>query len=254
MHAHIIDTPIRKSLAIVVITVLFTAMIGSIQGANASTQTEIPAIADAYVDNAQPSVNYGNSLFLYTHYYFESVGQAGAGSGTENEVGPIVHTWLKFDLSQIPKQATIRSVTLRMHTAMWGTRSNNKVGVFVCEDDFWIESGLSWNDAPAASVNSNPVVTLECADPDLDYNFELSSTWNGKRSISLVLKTLEFSKEPAVFNSINLNPKSGPTLIVEYDMPVDIGLIGAVVVGIALAGTILAVFAVRSKKKSDRRS
>jgi hypothetical protein len=131
---------------------------------------------------------------------------------------------------------------------MWGTRSNNRVGVFVSEGDSWTESDISWNNAPS-ELSSTPLDTLECADPDLDYNFDVSSVLNGKKTISLVLETLELSKEPAVFNSKNINPNTGPTLIVDYTMPVDFGLIGVVGLGVAIVVVVVAVLVFRSKKK-----
>ncbi len=215
------------SIFVLLILLAITSMEICIQSVSASNSIFIQPIADSYVDNSNPSLNFGQSLFLYTHLYNESTAQASAGSSTENKVGPIAQTWLKFDLSRIPSKATIHFAVLKMHTSMWGTRSNNKVGVFVCQDNSWTESEISWNNAP--KVRSNPLDTRECADPDMDYEFNLSTNLEGNRSISLVLETLEFSKMPAVFNSKDLNPKTGPILIISYDEPVDVWIVGAVI-------------------------
>jgi hypothetical protein len=219
------------TIFVLLMLILIASMEICIQSANANNSISIQPIADSYVDNSNPSLNYGQSLFLYTHLYNESVAQASAGSSTENKVGPIAQTWLKFDLSGIPSKATIYSAVLRMHTSMWGTRSNNKVGVFVCQDNSWTESEISWNNAP--KVSSNSLDTRECADPDMDYEFDLSTNLEGKRSISLVLETLEFSKMPVVFNSNDLNPKTGPILIISYDEPVDVWIVGVAILSIS---------------------
>jgi hypothetical protein len=168
-------------------------------------------------------------------------------------VGPVAHTFLKFDLSKIPPQASINEATLRLHTAMWGTRSNNKVGVFLCEDTSWTESGLSWNNVPL-ELSSIAIDTIECADPDMDYHFDLSSAISGKSSITLMLKTLEFSKMPAVFNSVDLNPDTGPTLIVEYSVPIDTWLLGAAGLGIAAIVAVLVALVLRSKRINAQKS
>jgi hypothetical protein len=125
---------------------------------------------------------------------------------------------------------------------MWGTRSVNKVSVFASEDISWTESAISWNNAPSdLSLN-----------PDTEYNFAVSSAINGKRPISFMLETLELSKEPAVFNSKDLNIDSGPTLVIDYSLPVDFGLIGAVGLGVAVIGTVVVALVFRSKKRNTK--
>lgn len=241
-----------RSRLILLAAFLLVLMVVSAKGAKASTQFHIPAVADAYVDSAKPDFNFGSSLFLFTHNYSESVAQSSAGSSTQNEVGPIVRSWTKFDLSKIPSQAIVDSATLRIHTAMWGTRSVNEVSVFICEDNSWTESAISWNNAPS-ELNSNPLDTLECANPDVDYSFDVSSVINGKRTISLVLETIELSKEPAVFNSKDLNPSTGPTLIVDYDLPVDLWVFGAAGLGVIVLVAVVAVLFFRSRKGMPKR-
>ena len=248
MVVQTIQGPARTKGFVFLVVLLLTLIVVSVKNGTAETQIHIPAIADAYVDNATPNANYGSALFLYTHYYNQSVGQASAGSGSQNEVGPIVRTWLKFDLSQIPSQAEIDSVNLRVHTAIWGTRSVNKVSVFVCDDTSWTESALSWNSAPSA-LSSNSLGTIECANPDMDYNFDLSSALSGGKSISLVLETVQLSKEPAVFNSKDLNPDTGPTLIVDYSLPMNIEVIGLIVLAAVIAVILIVVFFRLKKQK-----
>jgi hypothetical protein len=253
MRVRSINKPLRKNASVLLITVLLIIVAVSSKSVTASTQTSIPAIADAYVDDSNPNTNYGSSLFLYTHNYSESVAQASAGSGTQNEVGPIVRSWIKFDLSQIPAQATISSAALRMHTAMWGTRSVNKVSVSVCEDNSWTESGITWNNVPS-EPSANSLSALECNNPDVDYNFDVSHAINGKRSISFVFETVELSKEPAVFNSKDLNPDTGPTLIVDYELPVDLGVVGLVGFGIAVLVVVVVLALVFHSKKTHTKT
>lgn len=239
-------TSVSKKEAAFLIALLFCLMVPFfIHSVKASTQISITTVADSYVDNASPNVNYGSSIFLYAHKYSEGVAQASAGDNTLNYIGPIGNTWLKFDLSQIPPQATIDSVTLKMHTSMWGTRSVNNVGVFVCNDNSWTETGITWNNAP--STSSTALQTADCGDPDVDYTFNINPSSLGKPVVSLVLETTQSAKEPAVFNSRDLS--NAPTLIVSYTVPFDGELIIAVGVGVTVI-VVIGIFIIKRRQKT----
>lgn len=241
----------EKKGAILILIILFSSIVFQTRSAKAVTQISIVPSADSYVDNLDPNANHGSSIFLYTHNYSESVGEAGAGADdTENMIGPIGDTWLKFDLSQIPSHATVNSIVLRMHTAVWGTRTVNMVGVFICDDNSWTESGITWNNAPSPS-STTPLQTIECGDPDIDREFNITNALAGKTEVSLVLKTVQFAKEPAVFNSGDLS--NGPVLVVDYTLPLDTGLIAVAAIGaiviIIISGAF--IFRLRRKKKQQ---
>ena len=239
----------RSIIGAILFTIVLASCVPAISSVQASpTTSTLPLIpvADSYVDNSNPNVNYGSSIFLYTHNYSESVAEAGAGSNTINAIGPIGNTWLRFDLSQIPSQATVNSIILRMHTAIWGTRSVNRVGVFICNDNSWTESGITWNNAPSPS-SATPLQSVVCGDPDMDYDFNLTSALTGKSAVSLVLESVQLAKEPAVFNSKDLS--NGPTLIVNYTLPLDIEVIAVVGVGIIVIVIVLGAFVFRLRQK-----
>jgi hypothetical protein len=227
---------ILQKQAVLLFALLLSLAALSVTDARATTQISIIAFADSYVDSSYPDANYGNSIFLYTHNW----------NHTEDAIGPIAYAWLKFDLSEIPSQATINSIILRMHTAMWGTRSINPVGVFVCDDNSWTESGITWNNAPSLSSTTS-LHTVNVGDPDINYDFNLTYPLKGKLVLSLVLQTIEPAKQPAVFNSKDLS--NGPTLLVEYSIPVDTSLIAIVGIGLIVIVTVLGVFIFRLRKK-----
>jgi hypothetical protein len=215
-----------------------------------TTQASITATADSYVDSSTPDANFGNSIFLYTHNYTISVAEAGAGLNNTNLIGPLSSAWLKFDLSKIPPQAIVNSIILRMHTAIWGTRSHNIVGVFVCDDISWTETEITWTNAPTL-YGATSQQTVSINDPDVDYDFNLTSALMGKSAVSLVLETVQSAKEPAVFNSRDLD--NGPTLIVGYTMPTNTALIEIVGIGVIVVITIMAaLILVRRKRLSNR--
>lgn len=202
-----------RKLAIIVIAIFFISFISQ-EVAAADRQVTVYSMASSFVDNSKPDTNFKDSIFLFTHNYSVSVAEAGGATNDEAHlIGPLANTWLKFDLSKIPQQATIDSITLRMHTAYWGTRSHNQVGVFLAEDASWDESEITWNNTPQL-VSQNSMEVVRVNDPDADYDFSLSPSIVQKNTLSLVLVSVDSAKEPAVFNSKDL--ENGPMLIINY--------------------------------------
>lgn len=202
-----------RKLAIIVIAIFCISFISQ-EVVAADRQITVYSLASSFVDNSTPDTNFKDSIFLFTHNYSVSVAEAGGATNDEAHlVGPLAKTLLEFDLSEIPQQATIDSITLRMHTAYWGTRSHNKVGVFLAEDASWDESQITWNNAPQLT-SQNPLKVVSVNDPDVDYDFNLSVSLVQKTTLSLVLVSVDSAKEPAVFNSGDL--ENGPMLIINY--------------------------------------
>jgi hypothetical protein len=181
-------------------------------------------------------VNYGDSIFLYTHNW----------DNIADNIGPIANTWLKFDISEIPSQATVNSIILQIHTAMWGTRSINPIGVFICNDNSWTESEITWKNAPSLSSVTS-LQTINVGDPDITYDFDLTYSLKGKTVVSLVLQTVDTAKQPAVINSKDLD--NGPTLIVDYSMPQNTNLIPIIGIGIVIIAAVIGVFVFRLRQK-----
>jgi len=237
---------LKKITAVLIsIAILSAFMVPNVKATN---EISIGAIANSYVDNASPATNFGNSIFLYSHNYNVSVAEASAGLNNTNLIGPMANTWLKFDLSKIPPQAIVSSIVLRMHTAVWGTRSHNKVGVLVSEDVSWTETGITWNNAQFLGSNA-PIQVVDVNDPDINYDFNLTSALTGRSLISLILESVQSAKEPAVFNSRSLN--NGPTLLVDYTMPINIFFIESAGIGVAVIIVILVVVFFRRRKKNN---
>lgn len=227
-------TKLKQATTLFALLLSLTAL--SITSAMANTQISIVAAADSYVDSSYPDVNYGDSIFLYTHNW----------DNTADNIGPVANTWLKFDISEIPSQANINSIMLQIRTAMWGTRSINPIGVFICNDNSWTESDITWNNAPSLSSVTS-LQTIDVGDPDITYDFDLTDSLKGKTVVSLVLQTVETAKQPAVINSKDL--ENGPTLIVDYSMPQDTSLIIIVGIVIVAVAAVLGVFIFRLRHK-----
>lgn len=200
-----------------------------------ATQISLVAVADSHVDSLSPGANNGGSIFLYTHNYNNSYR----------------NVWLKFDLSEIPSQATVNSIILRMHTSITGTRTLNEVGVFVCNVNSWTEFDITWNNAPSPS-STIPLQTVDVADTETDYDFNLTAVLTGRSVVSLVLKTVQSSKEPAFFDS--KEGSNGPRLIVDYVMPsppLDTVFMAIVGIGIVVL-VVLGVFIFRLRQKKEK--
>lgn len=176
------------------------------------TQIDIVATADSYTSNINPDANYGGSEFLDTYYCtYEFFG--------ENFTQAYV-TWLKFNLSVIPSEATVSSIILRMHTSLIGPIATNKIGVFLCSDSNWEEMTIDWNNSP--QVTGAPISTAFVGTGNKDYDFNVSSAVKDKSIVTLVLKTLESTSlgGSATFYSRE-QPEADyrPRLVVEYSSP-----------------------------------
>ena len=95
----------------------------------ATTTITLYPVADAYVDVANPTTNYGATNYL--------------------EVNDGMRTWIRFDLSGIPAGKTITSATLSVRQFFGGYAMDN---IQRCTNISWTEAGLTWNNAPNANV------------------------------------------------------------------------------------------------------
>lgn len=220
-------------------------------------ELSIVATADSYTESDYPDVNHGGVSTLYSYNCeYELLGYI---------ISYERHIWLKFDLSEIPSDAKVKSAILRMHTSIIGVTSTNKVGVFLCSHSDWQELEITWNNSPQVTEQSIDIVYV--ASPDTYYDFDVTSAVKGRSVITLVLKTLEPTDlfGWAAFDSRETGGtifgEYRPRLTVEYTIPpltVDfppwvfqsliIGSIVIAVVGIPVVG-ILIGYAVTSKKK-----
>lgn len=206
-------------------------------------ELSIEPIADSYTDSDAPDVNHGGSSSLYSYYYeLELINKS-----YEQD------TWLKFDLSEIPSEATVNSIILRMHT-FFTTSTTNKVGVFLCSNTDWGEMEITWNNCP--EVTGQPIGIVYIGSSDTDYDFDVTSAVEGKDVVTLVLKTLEptelvgwadfVSKEYAL-------SQYHPELVVDYTTPsqpltID-PLWGILIVGLIVVAVVIPVAYVVTRKK-----
>ncbi|MGD8544420.1 MAG: DNRLRE domain-containing protein [Candidatus Bathyarchaeota archaeon] len=191
---------------------LFLLVISVVTPSLLGAELSIYPIADSYTWMYNPDVNYGNSITIYSYNYTYDVFNT-----TYNDEKNI---WLKFDLSEIPSEATVTSIILRMHTSVAYSDVTNKVGVFLCSNTTWQEMTITWNNCP--QVEGQPIATVYVSSWDTNYDFNVTSAVQGKNVMTLVLKTLE---PTASMDWVGFNSKESsradvlPRLVVEYPTP-----------------------------------
>jgi len=190
---------------------LFLFVLSTVTPIVLGDELSIETVADTYTERDEPDVNHGGASILYSYYYeYELLGDI---TSYEN------HLWLKFDLSEIPSEATVNSIILRMHTSFIMS-TTNRVGVFLCSSTDWQEMTITWSNCP--EVTGQPIDTVYVGSSDTYYDFDVTSAVKGKSDVTLVLKTLESTKlfGWAIFSSRETsNDLDKPRLIVKYTTP-----------------------------------
>jgi hypothetical protein len=236
---------VHKVLSVFLCLLVLSAFTPNVLG----TELSIVATADSYTDSDNPDVNHGGTSNLYS--YYSELEMAGEVIANYEQ-----YIWLKFDLSEIPSEATVNSITLRMHTSLIGTYSTNKVGVFLCSNTAWQEMTITWNNCP--EVTGQSIDTVYVGTTDKNYDFEATSAVKGKSRVTLVLKTLEPTDlfGWAVFDSRESSwTNNRPRLIVEYTTPSQpltlVPFFGFLIVTVIVISVVVisVVYAVIRKKK-----
>jgi hypothetical protein len=108
--------------------------------------TTLFPVADSYVrDGAYADINYGLADALVTK--------------TDVGTGYTRWSYLKFDLSAVT--GSINSAVLRLNGAISNTRNSNlTVVVYPVADTTWSETGITWNNRPAAGATVLATVTV----------------------------------------------------------------------------------------------
>jgi hypothetical protein len=116
-------------------------ILGIVVGAGADEVQIIPT-DDAFVDNGEPSTNFGSSTSLF-------IGDRAPGNPNS-----IARSYLKFDLGGLPPGATINAA--EVYLTNWGVGFPAvDVGAHYLPNDGWNEGSITWNNAPTG-FNSSP--------------------------------------------------------------------------------------------------
>lgn len=180
----------------------------------AAEVVRVPLLADTFVLDVEPTANYA---------YAENVA---AGRVYDRSVSPYrmvtERAYLKFDLSSIPDNAVINSVTLYLYC--WGTRSVAlDLRVYHADDD-WQDTAVTWNQQPGTTTLLGNRVGL---------TFESWNSWNlspsgisedlADNTLSLQIRhaneSLESLGSYGWFRSTEYDPSVAPALDIDYSLP-----------------------------------
>jgi len=108
-------------------------------------------VADSYIDLYSPSTNFSGSQTLKV-----------TASGNPRE-----RSFVKFDLSRIPTNATVLQATLELFAWYRSTSDLGSVVIYAYQvKRHWTESSVTWNKATSSTFWGQP----GCSDAVLDYN------------------------------------------------------------------------------------
>lgn len=97
---------------------------------------EFPAIADAFVDQTQPAINWGSYPYLYVRSTLSGQGKS---------------TYLKFSVSGL--QGVVQSATLRIQAATFLATSR----LYWLQTTSWAENTITWQNAPLDMILQRPL-------------------------------------------------------------------------------------------------
>ncbi|WP_297462260.1 DNRLRE domain-containing protein [Thermococcus sp.] len=125
----------RLSLILMAILVLSLIPATSFGGVSAAeTTAKLKPTDDAYVTDARPDGNYGSSGSLYVGTYYRDHSN--------------YRTYIKFDLSGLPKNAIIVSARLHAFTYVGAYSKDVNISAYAVENDSWSEDTITWNSKP----------------------------------------------------------------------------------------------------------
>lgn len=160
----------RKTLSILLLVALVSSSISYIQPVSALETKTLNPIADSYLESSSPNSNYGGKDVLRVSdvRHFLTMNNLTIESYHAKTL-----SFLLFDLSDIPKNATIDSATLQVYC--YYVTETHKIGVNYCSDNSWKEYGITWNNMPKfkeATTSVTAVAKRDLAQLDSDRRCE----------------------------------------------------------------------------------
>jgi hypothetical protein len=166
---------------------LNTNQLSNFTGTPDAATTQLAPTADAYVRaGGSAATNFGTATQL--------ISRLGSSAGNTYE------TYLTFDVGQL---CTVSSVKLRLYGKL-SAGSNLSVSAYGVANTAWTETGINWNNKPAAGslLATKVIANTTSAFYEWDVTAYVRSEINaGRTRISLVLKNPSVSSNEATFNS-----------------------------------------------------
>jgi len=136
-----------------------------------SYTTTLNPVADAWFKTEKPNNNYGTSTLIHCqkNATFEK------------------QSYLKFNLSSV-SGAAITSATLRMYLSVSSLGATVKA--YSCADDSWTETGITWNNKPAAGTQQASCTNINAINQWYDWNLTsyIGAEFAGDKVVSVVIR------------------------------------------------------------------
>jgi hypothetical protein len=196
-----------------------------------ATTVTLTAVADTFVSSGSPGTNYNGLTYFY-------VNQANQGL-------------VKWDLSGIPTNATISSVTMDLFI-------HNLTGGWVnlyAVTQSWVESQATWNNRQTGTAWTTPGGTLgakvgtaglwttgwQSIDPSYSGMFNFNGLVQGWVNGTVANNGIAFNVDPSStqfwFGAADQNSGLGTKLVIDYTLvpePMTLGLLGSGLLGLFL--------------------
>jgi len=218
---HMIKTQI-KTIIILATLISLILVVNKIPRVKASYTTTIYASKDTFISEANPTSNFGNSLYI----------KAGRSSGKDR------HILIYFSLNTIPHNAVILSAKLVLRKYYHSSFSGSfKLFYIKMLSKYWSESSATWNKRTSYYSWSNPggdyytspysyFKILKTDPQEKTYEIDVTSIvkeWHSgsKTNHGFIIYPAGTSEGYALFRSREYtgNTLYRPKLIVKYDLP-----------------------------------
>jgi len=178
-------------------------------------QQTFESIADACILEGRPTTNFGETADMW-------VGYDESGSPPYAEAA---RSFVLFDISEIPGNATINSATLRLYLVnSWDYPNRFRTVTTYRVPSGWLETGITWNNAPqpAEAYGEDEVEVIQDGIGGW-YEFdvmELVSAWHGGTYANhgIMVRAPEVSGDDSSRRGFSAREgESPPQLVVQYD-------------------------------------
>ncbi|MEM2473465.1 MAG: DNRLRE domain-containing protein [Candidatus Bathyarchaeia archaeon] len=222
---------------------LFSISLFSLHAQVVKTITLHP-IADSYVDSSNPDNNYGGSKSLFVeNLKFEYIPNI------------IMNSYLMFNLSSLPVEASIQSAVLTINIFWIG--STTKIYVHYCPSFSWSELSITWNNAPEYEKTpiSMAIITKSGKSPPFEVTQAVQRAWVTTKAFTLVLTSEEKTGIGDFLQFISKEStweEGKPQLKIEYTIP-STSVDSTVTAGALLILVLIIIGAIITYKISKRR-
>jgi hypothetical protein len=161
--------------------------------------TDAPALADTYVRGGSATSNFGTATQLIARF--------------ANQTKDTYETYVKFDAG---RPCTISAVKLRLYGKL-NSSGTLPVAVYGVPSAAWTETGMNWNNKPAAgaSLRTVNIVGTTAAWYEWDVTDYVRAEVNAGRSVvSFALKSTATTSYQVSFNSREATGTNAPRLVV----------------------------------------